>query len=404
MIIYQIFPDRFFRGSAKKASHHLREWGEAPSRTSFFGGDLNGITQKMDYIQSTGAEAIYLTPIFDSPSTHKYDTADYFKIDEGFGTSGDLDSLITAAHNRGIKVFIDGVFNHTGLYFFAFRDIRNKGRASRYYHWYNIYSTPLTTTPKPSYEDAGIYYIPKLNHDNPEVVDYLCSVIQFWSEKGIDGWRFDMPWCIKADVVNRLIDCGREINPGLIFIGEAWGYPDEILNRCHFDGAMDYTVRDSLIGLLTGKETIQQFIDKLHHKTSGKRDRNWNMLSSHDTPRIRGVLRNNIGKVLTAQAVQFFLPGDPVIYYGDEIGLFGGKDPDCRRTFNWNKREWNDVIYRNILELSELRRSRPLYFLNGSCAMEQKNDKLIIRRILKNKNISLYIDLIKNTYSILNDA
>jgi glycosidase len=399
LIIYQIFPDRFYKSGKNDYNKNLRPWDQKPSRSSFFGGNLKGIIEKMDYLIDLGINALYLTPIFKSPSTHKYDTEDYFQIDPGFGNMDDFELLLKYAHKNGIKVFLDGVFNHTGIRFFAFEDIRQKGEQSKYYNWYKIHQTPLKLKPKPSYEDAGIYYIPKLNHDFPEVIDYLKKIIRYWTNKGIDGWRFDMPWCMPPEVVNALINEAKSINHSITVIGETWEQPDQLLKDYHFDGTMDYIVRNSVINLLNQKISLKEFQQTLDYKTNKSKSQNWNMLGSHDTKRIRGALNRNLNKVLIAQAIQFFLPGHPVIYYGDEIGLYGVKDPDCRRPFKWDKEEWNETIYENVKSLINLRNRLGDLFKEGSCHFLQNKNGVAFKRQFKQKTISLKIDMKQLTYT-----
>lgn len=352
MIIYQIFPDRFKRVSNNQNKY--KNWGEKPTRRHHFGGNLKGIIDSIPYLKNLGINCIYLTPIFLAPSPHKYDTQDYMRIDPNFGNMNDFEDLIKSLHDNGIKLLLDGVFNHTGDQFWAFKDCEINGENSQYWDWYNIHGFPIKRFPRPNYEDAGIYYIPKLNHDSNELLNYLKQVVKFWTSKGIDGWRFDMPWCIKPDFCTELINEAKGINPNILVIGEYWGLPNELLEKYPFDGAMDYIFRDNVINLLKGIIDPQTFVKNLRYKESLRFNKCWNMLGSHDTSRIRGVLKSE-NKVKLAFTLQFTFPGIPIIYYGDEIGMFGGKDPDCRKTFNWNKESWNISIYDHLKKLCNFR-------------------------------------------------
>jgi glycosidase len=401
LIIYQIFPDRFANGDRGNDPAKTKKWNEKPTRTSFFGGDLQGIMNKIPYLKDLGINAIYLTPIFKSPSTHKYDAEDYFQIDPAFGTVETFEDLVKNAHKNNIKIILDGVFNHTGIKFFAFEDVRQNGKKSKYYDWYTIYKTPVKIKPKPTYEDAGIFYIPKLNYSNKKVLNYFEKVVSFWTDKGIDGWRFDMPWCIHEEIVNALIKTARDMNPDLIFIGESWEKPAFLLKKYDFDGTMDYTVRKSVIELLEKNLSPGEFKQSLDHKIENIPDKNWNMLGSHDTPRIYGKLHKNSKKLMIAQAIQFILPGDPVIYYGDEIGMTGGNDPQCRGTFDWDKTKWNLEIIQNIKNLIKIRKNNQKIFLRGQCEIIPGNRKMLIKRKYKNNSIVLIIDLEKYDYNLL---
>lgn len=353
MIIYQIFPDRFYKVDNNKRAY--KNWNEKPTRRNHFGGNLKGIKEKIPYLKELGINAVYLTPIFSAPSTHKYDTQDYMKIDPNFGNLKDFDILLKTLHSNKIKLILDGVFNHTGDQFWAFKDTEEKANSSLYWNWYNIYGFPVKRFPKPNYDNAGIYYLPKLNHSNSEVVNYLKQVVKFWTSKGIDGWRFDMPWCIKPNFWHEIIKEIKNINPNIILIGEYWGKPEKMIGEYPFDGVMDYYFRENVINLLKNKINISMFIENLKYKNDKKFNLSWNMLGSHDTSRLRGMLRNE-KKIKIAYLLQFTLPGIPVIYYGDEVGMYGGKDPDCRRTFNWDKKTWNMSIYNYIKYLCDFRK------------------------------------------------
>jgi glycosidase len=393
-IIYEIFPDRFYDGDIKNDPSYVRRWNERPGRNSFFGGDLKGIIRKIDYIKSLGFNAIYLTPIFESPSPHKYDTKNFFKIDPNFGDEKTFEALIDNAHNNGIKVIIDGVFNHTGLKFWAFKDIQKKGKNSNFLDWYYINDLPLKTRPKPNYIDAGIYYIPKLNNSNQKVISYMKKVVGFWTRKGIDGWRFDMPWCINVRFFNELIEVIRKINPNIYTIGESWEKPDKLLYRYPFDGSMDYIFRKNTISLLNKRISPDNYFRSINYKFDDKFRLCWNMLGSHDTSRLLGKLHRNTQKTILAFVLQFTLPGIPLVYYGDEIGMYGGKDPDNRRPFIWNKKRWNLEIIDSIRKLTEIRKKHSDVFTRGKCLIEDQHyDGFRFCRTKDSKKIEVEIDL-----------
>jgi len=353
LVIYQIFPDRFNNKDNHKPQY--KTWSEKPTRWNHFGGNLKGIEEKVPYLKSLGINCIYLTPIFEACSPHKYDTKDYMKIDPNFGSMQDFQDLLETLHNNNIQLILDGVFNHTGDHFWAFEDCEMNGKKSRYWDWYRISDYPIRRFPKPNYENAGIYYLPKFNHNNSEVVSYVKQVVRFWSLMGIDGWRFDMSWCMNPEFWSEITTEARRINQNILFIGEYWDNPSNMLREYPFDGTMDYIFRTNVIDLLKGKIKPDLFSRNLSYKSDMRFVKCWNMLGSHDTSRIRGIFHND-EKLRMAFTLMFTFPGTPVIYYGDEIGMFGGKDPDCRRTFNWNEKTWNLEIYDHVKNLCDFRR------------------------------------------------
>jgi len=396
-IIYQIFPDRFNKVNNNQKKY--KNWGEKPTRRDHFGGNLKGIKDRIPYLKKLGINCIYLTPIFLAPSPHKYDTQDYMRIDPNFGNMDDFEDLLKSLHDDGMKLLLDGVFNHTGDRFWAFKDCEINGETSQYWNWYHIHGFPIKRFPNPNYEDAGIYYLPKLNHDNNDLLDYLKQVVKFWTSKGIDGWRFDMPWCIKPDFCSELINEAKGINPNIFVIGEYWGLPYELLEKYPFDGAMDYILRDNVINLLKGTIDLHTFVQNLSYKEHLRFNRCWNMLGSHDTSRIRGILKSD-KKVKIAFTLQFTFPGIPIIYYGDEIGMFGGRDPDCRRTFNWDKESWNMSIYDHVKDLCNFREG--LTNIENFKFLEFKDKKLTY--LLEDTKSSFMIEIdLKNYISEIHE-
>ena len=321
------------------------------------------------------------------------------KIDPNFGNLKDFDILLKTLHSNKIKLILDGVFNHTGDQFWAFKDTEEKGNSSSYWNWYNIYGYPVKRFPKPNYDNTGIYYLTKLNHSNSEVVNYLKQVVRFWTSKGIDGWRFDMPWCIKPNFWHEIIKEIKNINPNIILIGEYWGKPEKMLDEYLFDGVMDYYFRENVINLLKNKINISTFIENLKYKKYTKFNLSWNMLGSHDTSRLRGVLRGD-KKIKIAYLLQFTLPGIPVIYYGDEIGMYGGKDPDCRRTFNWDEKTWHTSIYNYIKYLCGFRKGINEIKNFNICKIDDKKKELHYIVEGKDKKFIVKIDLNKYVFNI----
>ncbi|MBC7099193.1 glycoside hydrolase family 13 protein, partial [Candidatus Bipolaricaulota bacterium] len=224
-VFYQIFPDRFRNGDPRNDPPGARPWGELPDRTSFFGGDLWGILEKLDYLEDLGITALYLTPIFEAPTNHKYDTEDYFQVDPAFGGNEALQELVRALHARGMRIVLDGVFNHCGERHPFFQDVLRQGRASPYWDWFTVYGERILRDPEPNYACfAGVPSMPEWNHANPKVREYLLSVVRHWLlEYEIDGWRLDTGDYLSPDFVRELYHAAKGINPEAYIVGEVWG-------------------------------------------------------------------------------------------------------------------------------------------------------------------------------------
>lgn len=353
-IFYQIFPDRFANGDPANDPANVQPWGSPPTVRGFQGGDLAGITQKLDYLSDLGVNALYLNPIFLAASTHRYDTTDYYRIDPKLGDLGDFHRLIAAAHARGMRVILDGVFNHCARGFFAFNDILENGADSPYLNWFHVKALPLR-----AYEPGkarnylawwGIKSLPKLNTDTPAVRRYLLDVARYWIEQGADGWRLDVPNEIDDDAFwAEFRQVVRTVNPSAYLIGEIWETIPRWANDTHFDGLMNYPLRTAIQGYLSGQITTPDFAARVEGLLRAYPRENvygmYNLIGSHDVERIITYFIGDTRKVMAAAAFQFGFPGAPAIYYGDEIGLPGGKDPDCRRAFPWHAPEsWNNDL------------------------------------------------------------
>ncbi|MFA5836690.1 MAG: glycoside hydrolase family 13 protein [Bellilinea sp.] len=367
-VFYQIFPDRFANGNPANDPPNKQAWGTPPDIVHFQGGDLAGIQQKLDYLTDLGVNAIYLNPIFLSPSTHRYNTVNYYKIDPKLGTMSDFHSFLTAAHQKGMRVVLDGVFNHCGRGFFAFNDILENDGDSPYMDWFHVQRFPLQayTSGKATNYTAwwGFKSLPKFNTDYPAVRQYLLDVGRYWIEQGIDGWRLDVPNEINddafwADFRNTV----RAANPDAYLIGEIWEIDARWVGDKHFDGLMNYPVRKAILGLLTGERDNAGFVADIETILKAYPYENmlamYSLLGSHDVERIRTLLGGSIEKTRLANTLLFGLPGVPAIYYGDEVGVEGGRDPDCRRAFPWNEKDWQRGLLEHIRQLAQIRKAYP---------------------------------------------
>jgi glycosidase len=366
-IFYEIFPDRFANGDKRNDPVNVVSWGAEPTEWGFHGGDLKGISDHIDYLVDLGINALYLTPIFQSPSNHRYNAIDYFKIDPKLGTLDDFHTLIETAHRSHIRVVIDGVFNHCGRGFFAFNDILENGIDSPYRDWFHILHFPVDAySPGDARDYLGwwrLKSLPKFNTKNSEVRRYIYSVARYWLEMGADGWRLDVPNEIDDDLFweefRRIV---RTANPEAYILGEIWDVQPRWVGPRAFDGLMNYPLRTSLLDFLNGTGPVQPFADDLETLLNAYPEENirgmYNLLGSHDTERVVTMLNGDIQRLRMAFLFQIALPGAPAIYYGDEIGLTGGKDPDCRKPFPWNLDRWNTTIRDSLKALIEIRKQR----------------------------------------------
>lgn len=413
-VMYQIFPDRFFKAGACDLSHKLtpfilhEDWDECPvfspdekgivQNNDFFGGNLKGITEKLDYLLSLGVKVLYLNPIFKAYSNHRYDTADYKTIDPMLGTEEDFVTLCREVHRREMKLILDGVFSHVGsdsLYF----DVHNRfGQGachdieSPYRGWFQWKEN--------GYESWwGIETLPCVNELEESYLNFIIrdekSVVAHWMKLGADGFRLDVADELPDEFIRLLRRRVKELNPHGFVLGEVW---EDASNKCSYgkrrtyfseeelDSVMNYPFRDGIVDYLNGKLDGISFARRVmticENYPRPVVDCLMNSLSTHDTPRILTLLgtsfegskeekaKHNLSdeeknlaleKLRQAAAMQFFLPGMPCIYYGDEAGLEGFEDPLNRRCYPWDK-ENKDLVefYRQLSglksQISQLQR------------------------------------------------
>lgn len=363
-IFYQIFPDRFFNGDPTNDPIGVQPWGTAPTSNNFMGGDLAGIQQKLPYLRELGITALYLNPIFASETNHGYDTTDYLKVAPRFGTNEDLKNLVASAHRHGIKVVLDGVFNHSGTHFFAFQDLLKNQERSQYRNWYHVLKYPVVAAPgQQTYRTfSGVWQMPKWNHEDPEARKYLLKVATFWIKYAhIDGWRLDVADQVPHDYWKDFRNAVREANPEAYIVGEEWGNPQEYMQGDEHDATMNYPWRRAVLDFCLGKISASEFRLQLWAIRESVPEAavaaQFNLIGSHDTRRVRFELHQDLKKVAMAMVFQMTYPGVPSIYYGDEIGLDGGSDPDDRRCFNWNSPPEQNQLYKLIHALIQLRKS-----------------------------------------------
>jgi glycosidase len=285
------------------------------------------------------------------------------RIDHRLGDLGDFRRLVAAAHERGLRVVLDAVFNHTGEGHWAFRHVHAYGASSPYVNWYSIDSLPIRRDPTPNYATFGdCPYLPKLNHQNPEVREYLFAVAKRWLEEGIDGWRLDVPFELNKDFWREFRTVVKGANPDAYIVGEVWELATEWLQGDLCDGTMNYPLRTAILHFAGGQSTPEQFGADLRVVADATpvwaRPGMMNLLGSHDTERLANSLNGDSFAVRVAVALLLTSPGAPLIYYGDEIGLSGGPDPDNRRCMDWDTSRWDTGLLSWHQALLTARRGR----------------------------------------------
>jgi len=390
-VFYQIFPDRFARSEALRASKpsHLEAWDAPPTALGYKGGDLLGVAEHLDHIQTLGATAVYFCPIFQATANHRYHTHDYYVIDPLLGGNAAFRTLLDEAHRRGIRVVLDGVFNHVSRGFFYFNDILENGSNSPYVDWFNIQSYPLNAydeTRPPGYAAWwGLRQLPRLNTDNPSVREYIMRVAEYWLRQGIDGWRLDVPQEIgAAGFWEEFRSRVKAISRDAYIVGEIWNEATPFLQGDRFDGVMNYLFTAATLSFAGGERIVPSLVEGKGYNPLAPMpghayaDRlNWllglypweiqltqmNLLDSHDTARAISVFGGDAASVRLATLLLMTFPGAPCIFAGDEIGQEGGvPDYDARRSFPWDHPEtWNNSVLAYHRALIALRRAhRPL--------------------------------------------
>lgn len=408
-VFYQIFVDRFCKGNEQKNQSYITmNWGEKPTPTNFAGGDLQGILAKLDYLSDLGINAIYLSPIFTSPSNHKYDIIDYYTIDEQFGSKKDLKQLIEVAHQKGMRVILDAVFNHCSYRSKEFMDVIRKGKESKYYSWFLIQGD-FPDIKEQNYESfAACYYMPKWNTSNPEVQKHLIQIGLYWvREFDIDGWRLDVSDEVSHQFWRQFRLAIKQQKVDCVLIGENWHDAYPYLMGDQYDSIMNYAFTKACLDFFAfNRYSAQDMAEQLNHilmrNVSQVNQMNLNLLDSHDVHRIFTQVGCSKEKLLAALALMFMFPGVPCLYYGTEICMEGGYDPDSRRTFDWNMEHWDLQIMAKIKELIALKKEKivqegevRIFFKGAILVIERKyNDTcLIVELNLSNQEQNLDEDI-----------
>lgn len=452
-LIYQIFPDRFYNSKTPKKnvpeSRVMRKWGEEPYwqesqmngiwNNDYFGGDLKGVEEKLEYLSGLGVSCIYLNPIFEAHSNHRYDTADYEKIDSLLGDESDLESLCKKAHGLGISVILDGVFSHTGCdskYFNMYNRYNTVGaynsKSSPYFSWYKF-----TDYPNGYKSWWGIKLLPEVSEEDEGYREYICGkngILRKWLRLGISGWRLDVADELPDVFLDDLRKAVKEENENAVIIGEVWedatnkfayGERRRYLLGEQLDSVMNYPFADAILnyvkfgnaqafmsGIMSivenyppcvvnvlmnhiGTHDTERALTRLAGESAEGKDRAWqhshNQLSDYDY--LKG-----ISMMKLASLIQYTLPGVPSLYYGDEAGMQGMKDPFNRACFPWDN--INKELYKWYKRLGEIRRGckafkegsfEPLYAADGAIAYVRRSEENSVLTAVNNSNSELQI-------------
>jgi glycosidase len=421
-IFYQIFPDRFAKNTTPQPtlwqSNNLESWDSPPTYHGYKGGNLWGVIEKLDYLQDLGIDAIYFTPIFQSASNHRYHTHDYYQIDPLLGGNVAFDALLKEAQQRNIKIVLDGVFNHASRGFFFFNDILENGSNSPWLDWFKIEGWPLAPYDgdRPANYASWVGYraLPQFNHNNPQVRKYIMQIAEYWIKKGIDGWRLDVPFEIKTpnfwqEFRTRI----KAINPEAYIVGEVWTDSSQWLDGTQFDGVMNYLFTGPTIAFTAGHRVKMEYVERPDYFpypaiSASEYARKieqllllypWeiqltqlNLLDSHDTARLITVVGGDRPSVELATILLMTFPGAPSLYYGDEVGLEGGFDPDCRRGFP-DEKYWDLDVLNYHKYLIKLRHQYPALSTGEYKTLYAEGSLYVFARTLESEEIIVAINI-----------
>ncbi len=439
-VMYQIFPERFRNGNDEITPENAIPWESTPTRLDFHGGDLHGVTEKIDYIKDLGVNIIYLNPIFLSSSTHKYDAWDHFKVDDTFGGDEALKDLINEAHSRNMKVVLDCSLNHVHPRHFAFQDIVEKGEESEYKDWFTVFDYPVrflhrphlyantykvgwdgnseeyktylektfkeTKVPVEVVDDDGpiieptfkawwgVPDMPKVNFKSEGARQWALDVTEHWIKNfDIDGWRMDVAKELDFSFWKDFRDVAYSAKKDILLISEIFGDTSQWLQGERFDGTMNYSFRETMTDYFATKRIDnKEFANSLANLYSmysfEALSSCQNLLSSHDVKRFLNRCGANTDGMFGAVFLQATFPGIAGIYYGDEIGLGGADDPQNREPFPWESEEkWNKDLLKFTSELMSIKTSQPILRYGNFEMVTYDDNYVIFRRVLNDESL-----------------
>lgn len=416
-IVYQVLVDRFNPSADLEKKKHLyaypkklNAWDNPPKPGTFledvkywsheldyWGGDLKSLSEKLDYIKALGVDVLYLNPIVESLSNHKYDASDYLKISSEYGTKEDLKKLIQSVHDNKMKIMLDGVFNHVGVSNPIFQKaLKNE----KYRDWFDFNED----YPEGVRLWADAKSLPELNLENDAVKDYIYrkedSVIRSYLKDGIDGWRLDVAFDIGFDILKDLEDHARLEKEDVMVVGEIWNYPEKWLKS--IDGVMNFTFREITLRLLrkelSPKKAQNMITDVIMSSGIEPILKSWNLLDNHDVQRLKHLLKDEFNQKL-AQVLQFTLPGSPNLYYGTELGMDGDSDPQNRAPMRWElNNETNPTLQwtKSLIALNKQERALRI----GDYIPVEADDLFVFMRVTERVEDTCIIAINPNDYEV----
>ncbi|WP_084172165.1 glycoside hydrolase family 13 protein [Atopococcus tabaci] len=412
---YQIFPDRFANGDPSNDPEGVLPWGvkKHPGREDFYGGDLQGVLDNLDYLEELGVNGLYFMPIFTAYSNHKYDTIDYKEIDPQLGDKKLFKKLVEEAHERGMRIMLDAVFNHIGIHSPQWQDVLKHQENSRYKDWFHIHSFPVH-----SYEDldmdeienvgrlnydtfAFTGHMPKLNTANPEVQEYLLDIATYWvREFDIDAWRLDVANEVDHHFWKKFNSACVELKKDFYILGEVWHSSQTWLQGDEFHGVMNYAFVENIENYFLKRIILpSQMASGLNNQLLLYRKQTnevmFNLLDSHDTSRLLTKAHGNKDLAKSALAFMFAQPGSPCIFYGTEVGLEGFDDPDCRKCMIWDEEEQDRDMLAFIKELIQFRKTYQPVLTHGMLQWHDIRDEewmVGFKRVLGNDQMVFYFN------------
>ena len=420
-VFYQIFPDRFAKSDRVEKPSNIEPWDSDPTAHGYKGGDLLGVVDRLEYLQDLGITAIYFNPIFQSASNHRYHTHDYYQVDPLLGGNDAFDEMLAACHARGIRVVLDGVFNHASRGFFPFNDILENGAASPWVDWFTFTDHPANAyhhDEPPGYEAwIGLHALPKINTDHPMAREYLMRVGEYWARKGIDGWRLDVPEEITTpgfweEFRTRV----KAINPECYIVGEIWHEARAWLRGDQFDAVMNYPFTEAAIAFSCRDRVVKEtVVGRSYAPWPGIDGRTYaeqidavlalypwqiqlaqlNLLDSHDTSRFLSISGGDVDSLKLAALLMFTFPGAPCVYYGDEIGLDGALPEDrwVRKSFPWDhESRWDTDLLAFFKRVIALRQDHEALRIGDYRGVHAAGDTYAALRSLRSTHLLMAVN------------
>lgn len=402
-VVYNIFPDSFASSHAYISALPRERTFQGHTTKSKLGGTLKGVTENVDYLRELGVNCVYLNPLFAAGEYHKYDLLDYFHIDPCFGTEEDFAQMVNTLHANGIRVLIDGVFNHCGWRFFAFEDVIEKQEQSPYCSWFYKLQFPVVRPRDPeAYPTYACFayerLMPKLNTGNPEVRSYFCRVGQYWVENyHIDGWRLDVASEVDDTFWRAFRQAVKGVNPEALLIGEVWESANHWLNGDMFDSTMNYDFRKHCQLFFADKAIdAADFAGRITHMLMRYRVQTTpaqlNLLDSHDVSRFLSLCGGDVQKYKLALLFMFTFVGMPTLFYGDELGMQGLLEEEYRHPMPWG--QGDRELFTFVKKAITLRKNHPA-LRRGDFKMlfaEENSDLLVFNRTYEGATLTVAIN------------